>query len=812
MFAHTEKVLEYDKLKALLKKYTSSRLGRSRVEKLAPSRQIDEVRRQQALCSESKLLYQTANGFPLNGLRDIAPLLYKAAKPGAILEADELLYVGRVAQVAQNVRRGMKRQNRADFPKLCAIVDNLPTAPELAESIDQCISPEGDIRDGASPALRSIRRRLISTRENLLSKLESLLRSPTHQKFIQENVITSRNDRYVIPVKQDARSHFPSSVIQGQSASGATVFIEPVGVVGLNNDLHQLVDGERQEIRRILLSLTDEVRQHATDLETALEILGKLDILGAKAQLSIALDCTEPRLNTRGFVKLIQARHPILEDSLHRRNRKKDDPSSPDVPTHVVPTDMHIGDSFHALVITGPNTGGKTVVLKTVGLLTLMAQSGLHIPAQSGSEIAVFDQVFADIGDEQSIEQNLSTFSSHITKIVEILKRLSGRAQNQNSLVLLDEIGAGTEPTEGSALGMAILDWLTERKVRAIVTTHYGALKAYAHTREGVNNASMEFDGLTLRPTYRLLIGVPGSSNAMQIAERLGMPDSILVAAKTQMGSQKVAVEDLIVSMQQSQQELEAERKIVQEKIRVAETTYKEHEALIHQLKAERKELVRQAEREAFDVVKNARRLVDRTIAEIRREQASKESIRTAFTQIEDAKEKLEKQSQRPKKGSKSSKGLMQVKVGDKVRVKSLNRFGEILSISKASQKPLKIQVGNMQMQLAYGDIEQVHPKENNPKLSPSILDIQHSKVRAVQTELNLLGRTVNEALETTDKYLDDTFLAGLSTVRIVHGKGTGALRSAIHDFLSEHPLVMDFGLAARNEGAEGATVVTLKE
>ena len=817
MFAHTEKVLEYDKLKTVLKKHTCSELGASRVDKLVPQRQIDEVRRQQVLCSEAKIVYQTSGGFPLNGLSNIAPLLLKAAKPGAILETDELLNISRIVSVAKNVKRVMANQNSADIPNLFGIAGNLPTSDELAASIDRCISPEGELRNNASPVLRSIRQQLVSTRENLLSKLESLFRSPHHQKSIQETVITSRNDRYVIPIKQDARQHFPGAVIQGQSGSGASVFIEPVETVELNNALHQLAHKEREEIRRILLALTDEVRECIPTLELALEILGKLDLLGAKAQLSLDLNCVAPRLNSHGFIKLIQARHPLLEHSLHEKKlhekkRVKDQPASPDVPSHVVPTNIHIGDSFSALVITGPNTGGKTVVLKTVGLLTLMAQSGLHIPAQSGSEIGVFDQVFADIGDEQSIEQNLSTFSSHVTKIVNILNCIEDSRVEDNSLVLLDEIGAGTEPTEGAALGMSILDWLVEQKARTIVTTHYGALKVYAHTREEVENASMEFDGETLSPTYRLLIGVPGSSNAMKIAERLGVPNKILAAAKAQIGNQNIAVEDLILSLQNAQRELEMERRIVQEKIQAAETGSKKHQEMICQLKSERDQLKRQAEKDAFEVVNDARRLVDRTIADIRRQQASKTSIKTAFANVDNAKQELQKRSERSSEPSKPPKVLPEIKVGDKVRVKNLNRFAEVLSITKNSKKPIKIQVGNMQMQAAFQDIEEVQPQDNNPKLSTSVLDIQYSKATSVKNELHLRGKTVNETLKEADKYLDDAVLAGLPIVRIIHGKGTGTLRKVIHDFLGEHPLVTEFRLAARNEGAEGATVVTLKE
>ena len=802
MFAHTEKVLEYDKLKALLKKYTLSQLGASRVESLTPGWQIDQIQGQQRLCSETKVFYQTSDGFPLRGLKDISPILRKVDKPGAILEADQLLDVARVAQVAQNVKQKLAKLDERDFPSLYAIVDNLPTFPEVAESIARCISPEGDILDEASPALRSIRRRLASNRENIQSRLEAILHSAHHQKSIQENIITLRNDRYVIPIKQDAKSHFPG-IVQGQSASGATVFIEPFSIVELNNNLHQLADDERQEIRRILLLLSDQVRGYLTDFETALEVLGELDFLGAKAQLSLDLDGVEPLLNRRGFVKLIAARHPLLEVNLQSQARKR----KLGVPERIVPTDLHIGDAFHTMAITGPNTGGKTVVLKTVGLLTLMAQSGLHIPAQSGSEIAVFDKIFADIGDEQSIEQNLSTFSSHMTKIIEILK-----GADENSLVLLDELGAGTDPTEGAALGMAILDGFSQHQARTIVTTHYGALKAYAHTQKEMENASMEFDWLTLRPAYRLLIGVPGSSNAIKIAQRLGMPDSILADAKAHMGGQAVAVEDLIVSMQQSQRELEAEREIVHQKIRTAETAYEQHEALISQFETERNQLKGAAEKEAAEILKNARKLVEQTIADVRREKASKESVRSAFGSIEKAQKELTASHQPENRSLEQSSTLPQIQVGDKVRVKSLNRFGEVLAISKNSKAPLKVQMGYVQMQVSYHEIEAGPLQENNRNLSPSVLDVQYSKAGVVKTELNLRGKMVNEALEKTDKYLDDAFLAGLSTVRIIHGKGTGALRIAIHELLSDHPLVDDFQLAPLNEGGAGATTITLNE
>ena len=811
MAAHTEKVLEYDKLKSLLKKYTLSQLGVSRVEKLRPSRNINEIREQQKLCSEAKAFYETSDGFPLRGLTDISPVLRKAAKLGAILEADQLLDVSRLANVAQNVRRWLAKIDADDFPNLCTLMNNLPTFIGLSKSITDCVGSEGEILDQASRTLRHIRRQLANTREKIQSKLETILRSSHHQKSLQENIITLRNDRYVIPIKQDARSHFPG-IVQGQSTSGATVFIEPFSVVELNNTLHLLADEEREEIRKILFSLSEQVRECAANLESAIDKLGELDFLGAKTELSLKLNAVEPRLNTRGFVKLKSARHPLLEASLQTRGSG--------TPEHIVPTDLHIGDSFNTVVITGPNTGGKTVVLKTIGLLTLMAQSGLHIPALSGSEIAVFDDIFADIGDEQSIEQNLSTFSSHITKIIEILKHVEpGNSHNSKPrhdgkwLVLLDELGAGTDPTEGAALGMAILDRLGQSGARTIVTTHYGTLKSFAHTQEGMENASMEFDWQTLSPTYRLLIGVPGSSNAIKIAQRLGMADSITAEAKAHMGGRLATVEDCIVSMQESQRELEAEREIVQVKVRAAETKFKKHEALISQFEVERDELKRAAEKDAAEIVKNARKLIEQTIADVRKEGASKRSVRSAFTHIENAEKEL-KQHHSPKKQAWTDlPSLPKIQVGDKVRLKGLNQFGEVLSIIKGSKAPLKIRVRNMTMQVSYDEVE-LCPEVGGdaPNLSPSVLDVQDLKAGVVETELNLRGKTVNDALDETDKYLDDAFLAGLSTVRIIHGKGTGALRGAIQKYLREHPLVVDFQEAPLYEGGAGVTTISLKD
>ena len=805
MLSSVEKALEYDKIRVLLKKYTASQLGTARVDTLTPSCDVDKVRYLLTLCSETKFFHQVYGGIPLNGLKDIRKSLNHAAKVGALLDAEELLDVRKVAQIPEDIHHAFKKRDREEFPNLFSIVDALPVFPELVEAIGYCIDAEGMLLDRASPELRAIRRKLYRLREDIHQKLEATLRSPQYQKAIQEQVITSRNNRYVIPIKQEARSSF-RGVVQGQSTSGATFFVEPLEIVQMNNALHEAAEAEQREIRRILLELTDRVRDNLHELELSLDLLAELDFLNAKARFSLALNAVEPELNTHGVVKLIEARHPLLE--FHLQNERKSNPDSErsvDLPAHVIPTNVHIGKTFNTLIITGPNTGGKTVVLKTVGLLVLMAQSGLHIPAEHGSQVAIFDHVFADIGDDQGIEQSLSTFSSHITKIVEMLRKIEDA---EYSLVLLDEIGAGTDPTEGTALGMALLDWFGERQVNTIVTTHYGALKVYAHTQQRMENASMEFDWTTLSPTYRLQIGIPGSSNAIKIASRLGIPSEILDEAQTHLGNTNVAIEDLLVRLQQTQDELETERALLHDKIREAEVASEKHTQLLQTLETEWDTLKQQSESEARDIVANARKTIEKLVADIRKQQASKASIQNAFSEIETAKKSLKKEL--PKKRSNQPK--LKVNVGDKVRVKKLSRFGEVTAIKPRGKMPLQILVGNMRMQVAYHEIDSVHPKQETSHLSTSVLDIQYTKSNTISGELNIRGMLVKEALDLTDKYLDDAYLAGIPTVRILHGKGTGALRKAVQDELRENPRVTKYHHAPLSQGGEGVTVVTFKE
>jgi DNA mismatch repair protein MutS2 len=818
MLDNTIKILEFDKLKEVLKKYAASNLGKLRIEALVPMTDLAEIKHQLKLCSEAKEICLIADGFPLDGLKDIRQLLKKASKIGAILEPEELLDIAGVARAARNVKNAMKKF-KEQYPNIQRIVANLPIFSELEAIIEESISPDAEVLDSASPELRKIRRQIVSTRETIHSKLETTIRSSQTHKFIQESVVTLRNDRYVIPVKEDFKDALPG-IIQGQSASGATVFVEPAGIVEYNNNLHRLASEELQEILRILRALTDDVRSFLPELEIALDILGEIDFLSAKAKLSIEFRCIEPLLNDKGYINLIRARHPLLELNLREPpfsipksappyppvdggEREGNPKSLPLRPEKVIPTDIYIGDAFTTLVITGPNTGGKTVALKTVGLLTLMAQSGLHIPAMDGSEIAVFGQIFSDIGDEQSIEQNLSTFSSHITKIVDIINRVDA-----NSLVLLDEIGAGTDPTEGAALGMAIINYLHSTGARTIITTHHGILKAHAHSQPGMENASMEFDWRTLQPTYRLQIGVPGSSNAIKISEHLGMPEHIREAARNYLGTEQVAIEELIASMEKERRKLEYELKLAQDKKLSADEIQREYETLLQQLESERKQLRENAEREASEIVNNARKLIENTVAQIRREQASKESIREAHTVVDKLREDFKTSKKQSSKVIQPP--LKTFQIGDKVRVKSLDRFGEVVQLPDV-QDMLQVQVGNMNITVPVADVQKATPTYNKPKLSPSVLELQYQKRGVISKTLSLRGDTVEEALDKLDKYLDDALLAGLEEVIILHGKGTGALKNAVIEFLKDYPHVVNFRPGRYNEGEYGVTVVTLK-
>ncbi len=805
MHGDVEGILEFNKIKEILAGYCSSGLGRSLAEKLEPLADISQIESMLSICSEAKDI-NVAGGFPLGGLRDIRHLMKKASVSGAILEPEELLDIAAITRVARNLKTFIKKETE-QYPLVAEIISRLSTFPHLEEAIADCIDPEGSILDSASPQLLKIRKQLTTARRRIINLLESILRSPKYQTAIQENVITLRNNRYVIPVKQDFRISLPG-VIQARSASGVTAFIEPKGAVELNNQLHDLASEELKEIRRILRELTDRVREVLFDLEETIRILGEIDLVNAKALLSKSLKTTKPKLNNHGYIELTQARHPLLQARLSNKRlpMPDDDQASEPVPDEVVPIDFHLGDGFDTLVITGPNTGGKTVALKTVGLLTLMMQAGLHIPADEGSQMSVFKTVFADIGDEQSIEQNLSTFSSHMTRIIRIVE-----SADDSSLVLLDELGAGTEPSEGAALGMAILDFLHSRNAKTVATTHHDSLKAHAHSQDGMENASVAFDLKTLRPTYELRIGVPGSSNALRIANRLGLPEEIGKTAREYLGSEALEVADLISNIEGMQRDLEEQQRLTEEKALSASRAQREHEQLLRQLKSRKREMEREASREAFNIVQNARKLVENTISELRKEKAAPKSVQRARQKLVKARKEIAAAVEPAPRIEGRQPDPDELKVGDNIYVGSLRSRGTVISLPD-EKGIVQVRAGNARLNLPVSEIQIISDSANTNKKAPSTAKPKYLRRSGISSSLDLRGDRAEEAMDKVDKYLDDAALAGLGSISIVHGKGTGVLREIVTELLSDHPHVENFRLGEQNEGGAGVTVVALKE
>ena len=821
-----ERILEFDRIKKIIVEYCISGLGRSLAEKLRPLTDIAQIERMLNICSEAKEINVVSGGLPLAGLRDIRHLMEKAEVSGAILEPEELLHIAATARVARNLR-AFAREVPEQYPMIAGIIGELSTFPDLEEAIAACIDPEGSILDTASPRLSKIRRQLTTTRERIIGLLESILRSPQYQTAIQDDIVTLRNDRYVIPIKQSFKGNLPG-VVQARSTSGVTVFIEPDGAVELNNQLRELASEEAREIRRILRDLADKVRETLPSLEATVQILAELDLINAKALFSTNLGTTKPELNDRGYIELTQARHPLLDTGVSSQAGMPVPPASSikhpvpsiehPVSRKVVPIDFHIGDGFDTLVITGPNTGGKTVALKTIGLLTVMMQAGLHIPANEGSRMSVFRQIFADVGDEQSIEQNLSTFSSHMTRIIEVVERA-----DNSSLVLLDELGAGTEPSEGAALGMAILDFLHFCGAKTVATTHHDSLKAHAHSQDGMENASVTFDLKTLRPTYELRIGMPGSSNALRIADRLGLPKEIGEAARDYLGSEALEVADLISTVEGMQRELEEQQRLAEERTLSASKAQQEHELLLRQLKSKRRELEREALREASRIVQSAKKLVENTIAEVRRERASPQSIQRARQTLVRARKEITAAIELSprEEGRKPAPG--ELKLGDEVYIRSLHCRGTLIGLPDA-KGVVQIRSGSARINVSLSEIrlisnveatrrvasDTLHGSEGTAGHARNIVNLQYSKKSHISSILNLQGYRTEEALDRTDKYLDDAALAGLESVSIVHGKGTGALRDAVAKLLTDHPHVANFRLGNQSEGGLGVTVVEL--
>lgn len=787
MIERVLRVLEFEKIKESLIKHAASSLGREKAGKLEPSYHFDEVVKNQEETDEAAKVLRLKGQVPLGGIFDVRPSL-KRAQIGGILSAQELLDIASTIYGGRQIKNFIEDmiENDIDLPILKSYIEQILPLTELERKIKSCIDDHGHVMDGASDTLRSIRQTLRIAESRIREKLENMTRSSSAQKMLSDAIITIRNDRFVIPVKQEYRNAY-GGIVHDQSASGATLFIEPQAVVEVNNQLQEARIKEKQEIERILQELSSFVAEDAQSMFHNVKVLAEIDFMFTKASYGQSIKATKPKMNNEGRIRLFKARHPFIPID------------------QVVANDIHLGEDYTTIVITGPNTGGKTVTLKTLGLLTLMAQAGLAIPALDGSEMTVFSAVYADIGDEQSIEQSLSTFSSHMTNIVEILRQVDSK-----SLVLFDELGAGTDPQEGAALAIAILDDVYHRGARVVATTHYPELKAYGYNRSGVMNASVEFDVETLSPTYRLLLGVPGRSNAFEISARLGLDQIVIDRAKGFVSSETNKVENMIASLEENQKRAEEEWNEAERVRKDAEKLHKQLQNQIITLNDERNELLKKAEEKANAAIEKAKTEAEGIIRELRKMKhnatvsVKEHELIEARKRLEDAAPNLEKNNIATKQQNKSNKKKLMP--GDEVKVLSLNQKGHI--VEKVSDHEYQVQIGILKMKVKEKDLEYVsRPTPISTKPLATIRGAEHH----VKPELDLRGERFENAVLKVEKYIDDALLAGYPSVSIIHGKGTGALRKGVHDFLKSHRHVKAYRLGGMNEGGSGMTVVELK-
>lgn len=783
--------LEYNKIISRLVSFACSDGAKQILHKLEPMTDIDKINTALDYTNDALTRVYQKGSVDFSRIKDIRGSIARL-KVGSSLNALELLNISMLLECAAHIK-GYYEQ-RAD--SIQPLIDMLDPVTLLNNAIKKCIISEDEISDDASANLRSIRRQKNIAADRIHTELNKILNSPSTRTYLQDYVITTRQGRFCLPVKAEYKSLMPG-MVHDQSSTGSTVFIEPAAVVKLNNDIRELELKEQAEIEVILADLSAKAAEYTDSLLSDYEILTNLDCIFAKALLSRHFNCSRPVMNNKGIVNIKKGRHPLIE------------------PHTVVPIDIYLGTDFNLLIITGPNTGGKTVSLKTVGLLTLMAQAGLNIPALEHSDIAVFDNIFADIGDEQSIEQSLSTFSSHMTNTVDILKKA-----DSNSLILFDEIGAGTDPTEGAALAIAILDSLHRRNITTMATTHYSEIKMYALTTDGVENACCEFDVQSLRPTYRLLIGVPGKSNAFAISKKLGLSDNIINDASRRLDSEDIKFEDIVTDLEQSRVTIEREREELNE-----------YKAQIAQLKSELTKkterldertdnIIRKANEEAARILKDAKEYADKTINAMNKHGMTVKELEKHRSAI---REKMNKRQEKlkiePANNISEHKAhdISEFKVGMHVKVLTMNVIGTVSQIHKNKNQvtvlvgslSTKMDIKNLAILKGYKDPAETSSK---PKGAGGSGKIKMSKSSSVSSEINLLGYTVDEAIAVLDKYLDDAYIARIPQVRIVHGKGTGALRSGITSYLHGVPYIKEFRLGQIGEGAEGVTIVTFKD
>ncbi|MFQ8741355.1 MAG: endonuclease MutS2 [Clostridium sp.] len=791
------KTLEYNKIITQLTSYAASTPGKLLCQNLLPMSDYHEIVQAQTETSDALTRVRMKGSLSLSGVRDVRDSL-KRLEIGSALGIPELLSISSLLTVAARAKAYGQHEESEEFPddSLDSMFRNLEPVTSVNNEIKRCILSEDEISDNASPGLHKVRRSMHGINDRIHTQLNSILNSC--RSYLQDAVITMRDGRYCLPVKAEYKSQV-NGMVHDQSSTGSTLFIEPMAVIQLNNELRTLEIQEQKEIEAVLADLSGQLMPYTEELAIDLQILSHLDFIFAKAALSRHFKCSEPKFNTEGRIHIKDGRHPLLD------------------PQKVVPITVWLGTDFDLLMVTGPNTGGKTVSLKTVGLFTLMGQAGLHIPAFEESELAVFEEVFADIGDEQSIEQSLSTFSAHMTNIVHILNQA-----DSHSLCLFDELCSGTDPTEGAALAIAILNFLHNMKCRTMATTHYSELKIYALSTPGVENACCEFDVATLRPTYRLLIGIPGKSNAFAISKKLGLPDYIIDDAKTHLESEDETFEDVISRLEENRVTIEKERAEIEsykaEIARLKSGLEKKEERF-----DERKDkMIRKANEEAQQILREAKETADRTIKNINKLAASSgidtKALEAERTKLRDSLKKVEGGLSLKQETKKPHKAInpKTLKLGDGVRVLSMNLNGTVSSLPDA-QGNVFVQMGILRSKVNISDLELLQensvsgPGLESRKKGSGSSNIKMSKSFGISPEINVLGMTVDEAVAQLDKYLDDAYIAHLPQVRIVHGKGTGALRAGIHKHLKRLKYIKEFHLGGFGEGDAGVTIVVFK-
>ncbi len=797
------KTLEYTKIIAQLEEFAASEPGKKLCRELVPSTSLEEIRTWQAHTTDAVSRIRMKGSLSFAGTKDVGGSL-KRLDIGSSLNIPELLALSSLLTAAARAKAyGRHESDEEAFDSLEPYFAGLEPLTPLNNEIKRCIISEDEVADEASPGLSHVRRSMKNIASRIHNQMNALLNS--NRSYLQDGVITMRDGRYCLPVKAEYKNQV-AGMVHDQSSTGSTLFIEPMAIVRLNNELRELEIQEQKEIQAVLASLSEQAAPHIDAIRMDMELLGQLDFIFAKAGLSRHYRCSSPVFNDKGYIHIKDGRHPLLD------------------PKTVVPINIWLGKDFDLLVVTGPNTGGKTVSLKTVGLFTLMGQAGLHIPAWEGSELAVFDEVFADIGDEQSIEQNLSTFSAHMTNTVRILNQADAR-----SLCLFDELGAGTDPTEGAALAIAILSFLHNMKCRTMATTHYSELKVFALTTPGVENASCEFSVETLRPTYRLLIGVPGKSNAFAISQKLGLPDYIIEDARSHLEAKDESFEDLLASLESSRLTIEKEQeeiKAYKEEISQLKTRLTQKE---ERLKERQDKMMKNAAEEAQRILREAKETADQTIRQINKLGTAagyNKELEAERAKLRDQLKKTDDKLAVKAKGPSQPISPKKIKIGDGVKVLSLGLKGTVSSLPNA-KGDLFVQMGILRSQVNIRDLELLKEDDISATLSDGSGGrniwtpakgkgtgsgkIKMSKSFSVPTEVNLIGMTVDEAMPVMEKYLDDAYLAHMPSVRVVHGRGTGALKNAVHQRLRKLKYVKEFRLGEFGEGDSGVTIVTFK-